>query len=261
MPINIEDQLANLKLKIVEQEKQLNQLEKECRELESDMADFEERYNKLIKPIANQIEAAKAAVEKLRELQLMQQMGEKMEVENLWRTGNNKRATQESPLPYDDILPSAEKVKGSRHSRIKKLYRQLARRYHPDLADDDEDRERRTKIMSLINTAYQEEDLDSLEALDEATPQQKAEAIDSHTPLAVMLLRKLQKQFHNFAVRIRDLQERRHNLRYGPMMELKIEDSLARARGEDLLVVLAKDMEKEYWRYMEELDELRQLVN
>lgn len=262
MPINIEDQLANLRLKIIEQEKELNQLEQECKELEADMADFEQRYNLLIKPIANQIEAVKSALDKLRDLQLMQQMGEKMKVENLWRSDNSNQAKQEPPLPYDEeILPSAEKARGSRHSRIKKLYRQLARRYHPDLANDEAERERRTKIMSLINTAYQEQDLDSLEVLDEATPQQQTEAIDSQTPLAVMLLRKLQQQFHDFAVRIRDLKVRRQNLRYGPLMELRLEDALARSRGEDLLAAIADDMQKEYWRYVKELDELRQLVN
>ena len=63
MPINIEDQLANLRIKLAEQEKELNQLEKECYELEADMADFEERYNQLIKPIANQIEAVMAQMQ------------------------------------------------------------------------------------------------------------------------------------------------------------------------------------------------------
>jgi DnaJ-like protein len=261
MPIDIEEQLANLRLKILGQEKELTSLEQECNELEADMADFEERYNKIVKPIANQIEAAKSAVEKLRDLQLMQQMGEKLNVESLWHSETKTQATDEYPLPYDEILPSAEKAKGSRHSRIKKLYRQLARRYHPDLAKDEEERERRTKIMSLINTAYQEEDIESLEALNEATPRQQSEAIDSQTPLAIMLLRRLQQQFYDFAVRIRDLKVHRHNLRYGPMMELKLEESLAQARGEDLLTSLAEDMQQEYWAYVKELDELRQLVN
>lgn len=262
MPIEIEDQLANLRFKILGQEKELTTLEQECNELESDMADFEERYNRIIKPIANQIEAAKSALDKLRDLQLMQQMGEKLKVENLWRSAKNTQSADEEPLPYDDeILPSAEKPSASRHSHIKKLYRQLARRYHPDLAKNEEERERRTKIMSMINTAYQEQDLDSLEALDEATPQQQSEAINSQTPLAVMLLRRLQQQFHDLAVRTRNLKEHRHNLRYGPMMELKIEDSFAKARGEDLLTSLAEDMQNEYWGYIKELDELRQLVN
>ena len=142
MPIEIEDQLANLRLKILGQEKELNKLEQECNEFEADMADFEERYNRIIKPIANQIEAVKSALDKLRNLQLMQQMGEKLKVENLWRSEKSTQAADEEPLFYDDdILPSAEKPSGSRHSHIKKLYRQLARRYHPDLAKNDEERE------------------------------------------------------------------------------------------------------------------------
>lgn len=260
MPIEIEDQIANLRLKIVEQEQELGLLERECNELEADMADFESRYNQLVKPIANQIEAVKAALDKLRNLQLLQQMGEKLKVENLWRSEKTAPTDQADDLPSEDILPSAKKRKGSRHLRIKKLYRQLARSYHPDLAIDEDERERRTKIMSLINTAYQENDLDSLEALDDATPDQQTEAINSSLPLAVMLLRHLEQQYYDLAVTIRDLKVRRHNLLYGPLMELKLEDSLARSRGEDLLSALADDMQQEYWRYVKELDELRQSV-
>ncbi len=44
------------------------------------------------------------------------------------------------------------------------------------------------------------------------------------------------------------------------MMELKLEATLARAQGKDLLEDLADDMQAEYWRYVQELDALRQQV-
>ena len=140
------------------------------------------------------------------------------------------------------------------------MYRQLARQYHPDLASDEADRERRTKIMSLINTAYQDGDMDSLQTLDEATPHQKAEVIDSQMPLDMMVLRSLQRQFHDLAVEIRDLKEQRHNLRYGHLMELKLEETLAKSRGEDFLAELLDELQTEYWRTMRELDEIREQV-
>ncbi|MEI2612695.1 MAG: hypothetical protein V9G20_28980 [Candidatus Promineifilaceae bacterium] len=48
---------------------------------------------------------------------------------------------------------------------LKKLYRQLARRFHPDLAENDSDRTHRTALMIAINAAYAAADLARLEQL------------------------------------------------------------------------------------------------
>ena len=44
-------------------------------------------------------------------------------------------------------------------------------------------------------------------------------------------------------------------------MKLKLEDSLAKNNGEDLLFELAAEMEAEYWEMMQEVQSLRQQVN
>lgn len=48
---------------------------------------------------------------------------------------------------------------------LKQLYRQLARRFHPDLALDEADRTYRTHLMIAINAAYATGDLAKLQAL------------------------------------------------------------------------------------------------
>ena len=50
-------------------------------------------------------------------------------------------------------------------AQIKRLYRQLARRFHPDLAADDASRVLRTEKMATINAAYAARSLVELEAL------------------------------------------------------------------------------------------------
>jgi hypothetical protein len=47
----------------------------------------------------------------------------------------------------------------------KRLFRQLARRIHPDLAADPEERERRTNLMVAANEAYEQGDTAALERL------------------------------------------------------------------------------------------------
>ena len=47
----------------------------------------------------------------------------------------------------------------------KRLFRQLARLIHPDLAGDPKERERRTNLMVAANDAYEQGDLAALERL------------------------------------------------------------------------------------------------
>lgn len=261
MPLDIQDNIANLRLKLASQEREIIILEGEIEELKTDLADFEERYNQFIKPLTEQIDAAKSALDTMRDLLLKQQMGDSLRVDSLWR-GNGNQAYEGYIPPHerDFAIPKPIETTKREHKNIKSLYRQLARQYHPDLARDEADRERRTKIMSLINTAYQDGDIESLKTLDESTAEQKTEVIDSQMPLDTMILRSLQGQFHSLAVEIRDLKEQRHNLRYGHLMELKLEESMAKAQGKDFMEEIVDELQSEYWRTMHELDDLRQQV-
>ncbi|MAA78992.1 MAG: hypothetical protein CL916_07000 [Deltaproteobacteria bacterium] len=62
---------------------------------------------------------------------------------------------EEKPIPIA-ILSSEEK------KEAKDLYRLLARRFHPDLIQNEEKREQRREVMAQINQAYQENRLDLL---------------------------------------------------------------------------------------------------
>ncbi len=50
-------------------------------------------------------------------------------------------------------------------TEARRLYRELAKRYHPDLARTDGDRERRQSVMLRVNAAYRDRDLVALRAL------------------------------------------------------------------------------------------------
>ncbi|MBI4823274.1 MAG: DnaJ domain-containing protein [Nitrospirae bacterium] len=49
--------------------------------------------------------------------------------------------------------------------RLKSLYRELAKKYHPDMAQTPEEKERFHKIMAEINQAYNDKDLEKMEEL------------------------------------------------------------------------------------------------
>lgn len=257
MTEKIEAQIKALQTQILELEREVSQVELECQDIKQELADFEKRYNELVKPLTVQIKAVKDAISSLRELQLKKQLGQKIRLENLWQ---NINAT---PPPEPEFeFNTADKPNETKDGKnIKQLYRSLARRFHPDLAKDEPDRDRRTKLMAMINHFYHESDYDSLKALDDTAPnvaKKDAPFIDSNIPLTTMILRRLTNQYADLVIRLRDLKEERDDLRYGSMMGLKLEDSLARARGEDLLTDLAQEYQQEYWDLMHEMQQLRQ---
>ncbi|MHB1458096.1 MAG: molecular chaperone DnaJ [Armatimonadota bacterium] len=56
--------------------------------------------------------------------------------------------------------PIVSKIEAS--EELRRLYREVARKIHPDLANDDSERERRTKLMVEANLAYEARDEDRL---------------------------------------------------------------------------------------------------
>lgn len=255
MPPDLDSQAETLRALINEAEKEVAILELDCSELQAEIADFESRYNELVKPLLGQIEAVKSAIDKLKDLKMQQDLGKRVSADDVWRS-----ASQTANSPTEERLrpsKSAEKPDGE---KIKQLYRDLARRFHPDLATDAADAERRTQLMALINRAYQEGDLSTLETINKSAPinmLNRNAPVNTEIPLASLLLRRLQSQYEDLSLQIRQLRERQSELRYGSLMNLKLEASLARAKGEDLLTNLAKDLQAEYWGYVQTLDTLR----
>lgn len=266
MYTRIQDKIADYRQLVAAQERELAQLEAECAALRSEIAEFEARYNAQIKPLMDQLDAVKAAVQSLRELQARQVFEDvAVDVDSLWqaapRIEPQPRPNQpDEPLWEDGDDPDAVRKRNpinSKANQLKQVYRQLARRFHPDYAQDEEDRSHRTRLMALINTAYQEGDLEALQLLDTADDATTSEADDSQLSLATLELRRLQQRHHDLARQIRQIKEARSELRYGSLMEMKLQESLARARGEDLLADLAAELQAEYWGYVTQLDALK----
>ena len=81
-----------------------------------------------------------------------------------------QRIDVERPRPQLDAETEAE---------ILRLYRELAKRFHPDRARTEKERDRRTVLMLKINVAYSERDLVTLQAM--------AREADTGEPSATML--------------------------------------------------------------------------
>lgn len=93
---------------------------------------------------------------------------ERLERERTWRyfqgTGWNEEAEEE--ILERMRRQRRRELPENEQKELRKLYLTLARLCHPDLATDDEDRDRREELMLQINAAWHAQDLKGLQALE-----------------------------------------------------------------------------------------------
>ncbi len=78
------------------------------------------------------------------------------------RAGDEQNRRYKRVFEQDRARP---RLSVSNEEHAQRLFRDLAKRFHPDLARTDEERRRRAEIMQLVNAAYSERNLDALESL------------------------------------------------------------------------------------------------
>ena len=148
---------------------------------------FEFELRAKLEPFTRQLEVLEA---KIREefSRLEREWHEQAGEEYPWQE-EGAAASGEYRYHAEDLEAKPQVLDEDETAEIKRLYRQLARRFHPDMALDDADREYRTQLMMAINAAYTVGDVDKLRELalspdlgqhmDNAlTDQQLAEALE-----------------------------------------------------------------------------------
>ena len=150
---------------------------------------------------------------------------------------------------YYDVLGVAPDAGAD---EIKRAYRQLARRYHPDFAQDDADRDKRTRLMTLINEAYDRRDPSALRALADL-----GEDAPPDVPLTILQTDHLRHRRDNLRQRIAALEAERAHLLNRELMKLKVDEKIARLKGRNLLAELAASLDTEYWEWVARLESLR----
>jgi len=271
MTDRLEQQIATLEAAIARKEAALLELEAELIDLRRDLSDFEGRYRKQIGPLEVRLEAAQAAVRDLEDARRyganMSKLGDDNPMPSYWQppadyvpVAEQFRRTWHVPPPVEPPpespatavpKPRAE-APDSREVQVKKLYRALALRYHPDLTTDPSERERRNDLMARINEAYTQRDLGALQALADRPADRPPEE-----PLGLLRLRDLQRIDDQLADRLADLRLEHTNLLHGDLMKLALEEKFARRQGRDLLRDMAADLERQYQAAMLKLEQLR----
>lgn len=152
--------------------------------------------------------------------------------ENGWRSIGKKKKKSNSPKVEE---------------QIRDLFRELARRFHPDLTSDPDEKKWREEVMTKVNQAYANRDLKALQALaeqpdrpmftEDQTKEQEIEALKTE-------LVRLDGVINDLKARIRHLEE-------SPAWRLKLEARVQRRSGTDMLSQMQAEL-------VEQIDDLQE---
>src|SRR5512135_1427054 len=257
-PVLDENQLEN---EVLARREQLARLEQEHADLRGELHDFELLYNARVGPIEAQLAEAQVHIDEYRlRIELVQWRGKSLspiqleaEVEHRLR---EQRERAEAIHANADIARSfvpPPPLDPAANLDLKQVYRELAKRTHPDLATDETDRAIRSQRMTEVNTLYDKQDLEGLRRIlrqletrrlaQDETPEQR--------------LARLKDERLRLDAAIRHVKAEIADLNRDPLMVLKLEAALGRSRGRDVLAEAAQETQA---KLLEAESELQGLI-
>ena len=159
-------------------------------------------------------------------------------------------------VPRDDPAAGPEQISSMDKKQFKRLYRQLARRFHPDLARDEGERDIRNERMAALNEAYEAGSLIELVALANE-PTEDSPGPTEVTGTETDMVKVLQKELNRLRRQTLLMQNEIENLHNLPLVQLSLEIKMARRSGRDLLAEIGADLKGQIARKTAERDLLR----
>ncbi len=239
------ERVAELQALLVEVRPWLIAAEVELSERLAAISAFEFRVRSRLEPLTRRMDQLDEEIQSLR--QQLRQMQEDWfvtdesfdgELYQQWRSSKDAGAAASGEYRYREAIesPPVQKLSSDQSAELKRLYRQLARRFHPDFALDEEDRSYRTSIMMAVNAAYAIGDFERLEELAlEPDPQPQ---LFTDQDMAEALL----KEWHRCRRRLEEIELELVRLEEHPSSELMRRVEEAAVGGRDLLDELASEL-------------------
>jgi len=242
---NWPERIAELQALLGELRPQLIDAEAQLADRLAAISAFEFRVRARLESLSRRLDTLQGDIDELRRqlhrraadwLEQDPEQSDREPVEEVWRFEENTasagsfryRAGDETPRPAPE---------GKRLVSLKQLYRQLARRFHPDLALDEADRAYRTDMMMAINAAYTAGNLEALERL-----ANEPDSISGIPQTPGELAAALEHEVERCRLRLREIGEELSTLERHHSARLMRRAEQAEARGRDLLAELAADL-------------------
>lgn len=248
-------ELAELDGQVSDRQEQVAELELELFEMRAELATFQGEMARRVGPLQTRLGDLRREVSQARHrAERRAQWGARAESEDdappdvfaqyerTWR--KPPAGAPQSTKPAPDAATK---------NRIKAEYRSLAKRFHPDLTGDPEEKKWREKVMAEVNQAYADGDLDALQKLAQRSDRTEREPEKSRDQILVELRREVKR----LDAVISKLQAEVGRLTRSAEVKLMLDASIARREGRDLLAEMAADLRREIVELELELADLQ----
>jgi DnaJ-class molecular chaperone len=135
---------------------------------------------------------------------------------------------------------------------LKKLYREVAKRIHPDLATDETEKVRRQQLMIEANQAYESGDEEKLKAI----LQNWESSPESVQGVAVELIRMIRK-ISQCRQQLSEIEKEIQLLEETDLYQLRDQVMNAQKSGRDLLADIARHLDEQISEAQQRLNELK----
>ena len=199
----------------------------------SQLAAFEGRYLRQVGALYAELDEWKARISELK-ARLDPSAASKAQAEE---------AREQARQTYEDAHGKASETQDFTPSpELKRLFREVAKRIHPDFAKDSADLERRTRFMAEANRAYEAGDAEALQRiLDEY--QDGAEAVEGEGIGAELI--RIIRQISLAKSRVAAIEQELVALRQSEIALLKKQAEEKEQEGRDLLAELATSVREQ----------------
>jgi len=205
----------------------LAERELELVDLRSQLAAFEGRYLRQVGTLYAELDEWKARISELRA---------RLDPSAAARE-HAQQAREQARQTYEDAHGAASKTSDfTPSSELKGLFREVAKRIHPDFCRDAADLERRTRLMAEANRAYEAGDAETLQRILNEY-QDGADAVDGEGIGAELI--RIIRQISQARERVAAIERELTALRQSEIALLKKQAEDSEKAGRDLLAELA----------------------
>jgi DNA-binding transcriptional MerR regulator len=234
-----------LEMQLAERQERIAQLEFEFSDTRADLARFENELERRLGHLQTRVrdledEINRASHQAARQAQWGDRLREEdgpVDVEEQYR--KSWTSSGKPPKPAPKKPPSAESLEEQ-----KNVFRQLAKRFHPDLVTNPDEKRWREKVMAEINQAYADRNLNALKKIldrpeRDVTPQEKTRD---------QIMAELGLEIRRLDGVIITLERSLQQLINSHTVKLMLEVSVASRAGGDLIGEMAADLRAEIAR-------------
>jgi hypothetical protein len=244
-----EEEELNQKLEgLYKVESELAQCELDLATLQVELRFFEGKYIQIVGIRYAQLDAIKAEIAKLEAS--LNPLDHKAQEQ----ADRARIQAEESAQTVEGFQESLKLNKFTPSENIKALYREIAKKIHPDFAIDEEEREHRQRLMAEANRAYEDGDETRLKAiLDEwenSPDSVKGEGVGAEL---VRVIRKIAQAKKRLPVIDNEIRQLKQSDLY--QLKMKVEES--EFQGRDLLGEMASQLDRQISFAQERLRNLK----